>query len=133
MLKSRFVITPETQKTISLDQDAGEQNREIKEPEEIMETQERINEKHDEATTRKTVQFRTAEPVDTIEDMTEKTKDQTELPDSPPKQQHQHQQQPGMDVKQTPTPQDTLPATIQPTRSQTRPKRERILPARYRN
>ena len=122
----------ETQKTISLETETIDQDRERDETEVTAETREHIGEKHDEATARKTVKFRTAEPIDMVEDITSKqktTKTQTE----PPRQQHQHQQQPGMDVRQTPTPQEIQPRTIQPTREQTRPKRERILPARYRN
>ena len=124
LLKPVLPTVEEVQKTISIAADPD-----IDTPTE--QTQRTTEEMNENTTTRKTVKFRTEEPVDTITDIT-LTHKKKEAQETQPKHQHQYQQQPGINVKQPPKPQPTTPPPIEPTRAETRPKRTRIVPAKFR-
>ena len=111
LLKPVLPTAEETQKTIMIDP--------VPTPEAPdQQPDEPVQPVDNSSTARRTVKFRAAEPLDIIQDIAQPA--------------HQHQQQPGIDVHPAPAPPPPAPPPIEPTRSPTRPKRTRLVPARYR-
>ena len=142
LLKPVLPTAAETQKIIELDEPStSEGNRNLPTAEDHNQLYGTTEGGHTEAkptskaSLKRTVQFRDEEPIETIKDIDRSKQDKEEEdPDSNNiiKTPYQHQGTQGIDVTAPPEPDVPTPPDPDRTRNPGRPKRNRVIPSRYR-